>query len=206
MNMSSVFHYTNIAGLLGILEGDLLFATDYRYLNDLSEGQVIRELVLPIFESEVASITPKLIERRWLKKEFYDEHGVGSHRIQAEELYRSLARAADNVSPFFVLSFCRHEEGSAAYNQGLLSQWRGYSQGGGFAVEFDEDALDVLMEAENEQFCYATLRSDDVRYVGHEAVFDRKLFEGVAGEMIWYLFEEQRWMCLLSLEEKISTR
>ncbi len=38
--MSSVFHYTDSAGLLGILSSKSLFATDYRYLNDVSEGSM----------------------------------------------------------------------------------------------------------------------------------------------------------------------
>jgi hypothetical protein len=45
--MASVFHYTDGAGLLGILSSKSLFATDYRYLNDVSEGSMIRQLLLP---------------------------------------------------------------------------------------------------------------------------------------------------------------
>lgn len=189
--MSSVFHYTDTVGLLGILENETLFATDYRYLNDSSEGEVVHELLLPIFEAEIAKITPKLIEKKWLKKEFYDEHGVSGHRLQAEVLYKSINRATNSVSPFFVLSFCRHKEGGSAYKHGLLSQWRGYAHGGGFAIEFDEDALDELMQAEQNQFCYALFKSSDVKYEKFEDGFDPKLFEGVAGEMIRRLFEDE---------------
>src|SRR4029077_19426106 len=100
--MPSLFHYTDAKGLLGILESETLFATDYRYLNDATEGQVIRELIMPILEAEVAQITPQLIEKRWLIKDFYHEHGVSGHPMQAEKLYASLVRAVNNVSPFFV--------------------------------------------------------------------------------------------------------
>jgi hypothetical protein len=136
--MSSVFHCTDAAGVIGILENETLFATDYRYLNDFREGQVIKELVLPIFEEEVAAITPKLIEKKWLKKEFYDEHGIAAHRLQAESMFNALNRATDNINPFFVVSFCEHNENGPAYKHGVLSQWRGYAQGSGFALEFDE--------------------------------------------------------------------
>jgi hypothetical protein len=66
---SSVFHYTDAAGLLGILSSETLFATDYRYLNDSTEAALIRELLLPLFESEVAEVTLSLFKR------------VGSSRI-----------------------------------------------------------------------------------------------------------------------------
>jgi len=46
--MPSVFHYTDSAGLIGILTSKSLFATDYRYLNDVTEGSMIRQLILPI--------------------------------------------------------------------------------------------------------------------------------------------------------------
>jgi hypothetical protein len=186
--MSSVFHYTSAAGLIGIFENDSLFASDYRYLNDSSEGRVIRDLLLPVFQAEVAEITPKLIKRGWLKKDIYDDHGVSAHRLQAESLYNSISRATDNVSPFFVVSFCRHDEQSTAYKHGLLSQWRGYAQGGGFAVEFDEDGLDELMRAEQKEFCYAGFKSADVKYDKFEDAFDPKKFAGVAASMIGRLF------------------
>src|SRR5262249_37150111 len=54
--MASVFHYTDSAGLLGILSSRSLFATHYRYLNDISEGSLIRELILPILENEIIEI------------------------------------------------------------------------------------------------------------------------------------------------------
>jgi hypothetical protein len=178
--MNSVFHYTDISGLLGILRNKSLFATDYRYLNDSSEGQIIRELLLPIFESEVASLTPKLIERKWLKREVYDEHGLSSHRLQAESLYSAMIRATNNVSPFFVLSLCRHEESDDVFAHGLLSQWRGYAQGGGFAIEFDEGGLDSLMSEEPRRYCYMGFKSSDVQYDKYQRIFEREKFEGVA--------------------------
>lgn len=189
--MPSVFHYTDARGLLGILSSESLFATDYRYLNDLTEGTVIRNLLMPIFEAEVAQITPKLVQRGWLKKGFYDQHGVSGHRLQAEKVYSSLARPIDNIAPFFVLSFCRHEHGSEAFGHGLLSQWRGYADRGGFAIEFDEQELDQLMKSEVEEYAYAGMKSDDVRYGKFDELFDPKIYAGVAGEMTRSLFDDQ---------------
>lgn len=189
--MPSIFHYTDAAGLIGILQNETLYATDYRYLNDSSEGQVIKELLLPIFESEIASITPKLIEKNWLKPAFYEEYGIGGHRLQAESVYGALIRTTDNVSPFFVSSFCRHKEDSSAYEHGLLSQWRGYASGSGFALEFDEGKLDDLVKAEQERYCYAGFKWDSVIYKDYEKGFERKEFEGIAGELIRTFFESE---------------
>jgi hypothetical protein len=58
--MSSIFHYTDADGLLGILSTNSLYATHYKYPNDITEAATVRELLLPILESEIAVITPKL--------------------------------------------------------------------------------------------------------------------------------------------------
>ena len=186
--MASVFHYTDTAGLQGILSNESLFATDYRYLNDAAEVGVVRDLLMPILESEIAEITPKLVEKKWLGKEFYTEYGAAGHGMQAESMYRALMRATDNVTPLFVTSFCRHDEGSESFAHGLLSQWRGYGGSGGFAIEFDEDKFGELMQEESEQYAYVVLKWDDVRYDGYDALFDKKTYSGVAGQMICDLF------------------
>jgi hypothetical protein len=189
--MASVFHYTDAPGLLGILSSEALFASDYRFLNDAAEGARIRDLIMPILESEVAEITPRLIAKGWLQKSFYTEYGAEAHRLQAESMYRAIVRATDNVSPAFVLSFCRHEKGTQEFEHGLLSQWRGYAAQGGFAIEFDEGELDAIMKIENEQYAHAALRSNDVSYGDHGDLFDPEVYKGVAGQMIWDMFKSR---------------
>lgn len=186
--MPSVFHYTDSAGLLGILSSRSVFATDYRYLNDATEGSLIQDLIVPILESEVAEIMPKLVSEGLIKG-FYEFHGVSGHRSQAEGFYKSLVTVVNKVSPLFILSFCRHEQGSHQFQHGLLSQWRAYAGSGGFAMEFDEGGLDELMRRECEKFAYAGLKSSDVRYEKYNEVFDRETYMGVAGEMIRRMFE-----------------
>lgn len=187
--MTSIFHYTDTAGLLGILLSQSLFATDYRYLNDTTEAAAIRDLLLPILHSEISSITPKLIERKWLRKEYFDENGLGTDQMQADAVYRAFSRALDNVSPFFIASFCEHKTGSYEFENGLLSQWRGYAQSGGFAIEFEETELGTLMKAENDAYAYAKIKSDNVRYDNFDKLFKSEVYNGVAGEMIRTIFE-----------------
>jgi hypothetical protein len=187
--MPSIFHYTDAGGLIGIIGSGAIHATDYRYLNDSMEGGEIRKLLLPILEAKTAKITAKLTEEHLLSAAFYKEHGEQGHRLQAEASYRAFVRAANNVTPLFVTSFCRHDEGSEIFENGLLSQWRGYAVGGGFAVEFDEANIDTLVLEESSKFCYAGIKTEDVLYDRFERAFDRKDYEGLAGAMIQKTFE-----------------
>ena len=139
--MASLFHYTNAAGLLGILSSQTLFASDYRFLNDATEVGIIRDLALPVFEAEIAEIMPKLTEKGWVRG-FYEFHGASGHRSQAEGFFKTLLRLVNDVTPLFVLSFCKHDEDSEEFKHGLLSQWRGYGEAGAFAIELDEIAVD----------------------------------------------------------------
>jgi Protein of unknown function (DUF2971) len=185
--MSSVFHYTDSAGLLGILSSKSLFATDYRYLNDVSEGSLIRDLILPILEDEIAEIMPRLAEKGLLRG-FYETHGARGHRLQAEGFYKSLVNSLDATTPPFVLSFCWHTE-KKTIKHGLLSQWRGYAGAAGFAIEFAEDELVELIKVEGDTFAYPWMKSDYVRYKGYDDLFDPKVYRGVAGELTRRMFE-----------------
>jgi hypothetical protein len=88
INVPSVFHYTDTAGLLGILASRCLLATDYRYLNDATEGSLIKDLIVPILESEITELIPKLVAKGLIKG-FYEFHGASGHRSLAEGFYRS---------------------------------------------------------------------------------------------------------------------
>jgi hypothetical protein len=186
--MASIFHYTDAVGLKGILLSETLFATDYRFLNDTSEVGIIRDLVLPVLEAEIAEITPKLVKKSLLKG-FYEFHGMSGHRLQAEGFFRTLLRLINDISPLFVLSFCKHDVGSKEFEHGLLSQWRGYGEAGGFAVEFDEAGMDELLKVEIEKFAYVGFKADDVLYDKYERLFVPDDFKGLAGEMIRRIFE-----------------
>jgi len=186
--LASIFHYTDAVGLSGILQSDSLFASDYRFLNDASEMRIVRDLLLPVFETEIAELMPRLIQKGWVKG-FYEFHGQSGHRLQAEGFFKTLIRLLNEVSPLFVLSFCRHDEGTEEFTHGLLSQWRGYGNAGGFAIEFDEIRIDELLKAEMERFAYAGWKSAEVIYEDYNKLFRIEDFKGVAGEMIRRMFE-----------------
>jgi Protein of unknown function (DUF2971) len=188
--MTSIFHYTTPAGLLGILSSGSLFATDYRFLNDASEGAIIKQFVLPTLEAEAAAVTTALLAKG-IAKNFYKDHGEAVHRLQAEQLYRVFMTAVNNSAPFFVVSFCRHDEGTEEYANGLLSQWRGYGESGGFAIEFDEELIDQLVHREMSCYAYLGFKSCDVTYAGAGTKFDTLPYKGVAAQMIKIVFAEE---------------
>jgi hypothetical protein len=187
----SIFRYTDARGLTGIIKSGAIHATHYRYLNDSAEGGEIRKLLLPMLEAETATVTAKLVEAKLLSKDFYKEYGSEGHRIQAEGLYRAIERTANNVTPAFVASFCRHDEGTEVFENGLLSQWRGYAFGGGFSIEFDEAEIDKLAAQEAEKYAHAGLRTEDVLYDKFDREFKAADYEGLAGAMIAQIFEGQ---------------
>jgi hypothetical protein len=185
--MPSVFHYTDSVGLLGILSANSLFATDHRYLNDVSEGGMIRDLILPIFQAEIAEVMPKLVDNG-LFEGFYEYHGARANQLTAEGFYRSLLNLMEAHTPLFVLSFCRHKE-PKTIQHGLLSQWRAYAGSAGFAIEFDELGLGELIDAEVATFAYSLIKPGDVRYKGYDDLLDPEVYRGVAGEFIRVMLE-----------------
>jgi hypothetical protein len=48
------YHYTDAAGLIGILTSHRLWATDIRFLNDPSEGRYLHEKLLTLMESKAS--------------------------------------------------------------------------------------------------------------------------------------------------------
>src|SRR5436309_12095420 len=98
-------------------------------------------------------------------------------------------RGLNDVTPLFVLSFCKHDEDSEEFKHGLLSQWRGYGEAGAFAIELDEIAVDELLKVEMKKFAYAGSKSDNVLYEKYATLFLADDFKGIAGEMTRRIFE-----------------
>jgi hypothetical protein len=104
-----VYHYTDAAGLIGMLQSNKIWATDYRFLNDKSEVGHTRKAVRSIVSTALGSCKDETCAK------FYRE-------ILA---YQEVESTADSY--VFSLS----EEGDD------LGQWRGYAKEGyGFTVGF----------------------------------------------------------------------
>jgi hypothetical protein len=105
---------TTAAGLKGILDSKSLWASDYRFLNDTSEFRY----GLAIITSEIES----------------NENDIKSGSVDAWLMLESLRAEIDRFGMFALVA-------SLSTKGDLLSQWRGYNGGKGYAVGINEDWL-----------------------------------------------------------------
>lgn len=107
---SVLFHYTTQAGLLGVLEGDAIWATKIHYLNDSSEYQLALDLAEGFLNSLLVG------ERSKIKK-------------------RKVHCLLENLQTIASMNVCVC---SFSAERDLLSQWRAYSgKPGGYSIGFD---------------------------------------------------------------------
>jgi len=110
-----IYHYCNLDALISILKNQIIWASNYKYLNDSTEIQS----AIDVIEKNI-----DLIESGFV--------GVKG-RIA---LFRSLKRAMSGYD-YYITSFSKKAD--------VLSQWRGYAQNGrGVCIGFDEKCLEEL--------------------------------------------------------------
>lgn len=108
-----LYHYTSLAGMLGILRTNRIWATDARYLNDVNESRQIW-LVLERYVRELM------------------RRGEGRGKLDLDQLLRSIHSFEHSIS--FIASFSEARD--------MLSQWRAYSGAGpGICIAFAAEAL-----------------------------------------------------------------
>ena len=100
-----------------------------------------------------------------------------------------MASATDQVAPYFIVSFCMHEEGADHHTDGLLSQWRGYARGG-FAIEFDELKLDELTKQENADCRLQGIMTNAVHYRDFDQFVEADRFKGFAASLFKAVLEQ----------------
>lgn len=182
-----LFHYTTAAGLLGIVKDQVLWATHANYLNDTTELKILAGLLAPQISKELRSVVPKLEAAGAFTSELMKTFGEGLFDDQAQRICRAIMRSVENTAPIYITSFCMHAEDSEESRHGLLSQWRGYARGG-FAIEFDEKALDSLTLSDSKQSLqmFATRK---VAYRDHEKHANLDRFNGAGTAMLRAAFQ-----------------
>lgn len=107
---STVFHYTTVEGLIGIVESDDLWLTDYGFLNDATEVRYGLNLLSSVLQdAAVANEDPRTIE-----------------------LITAWSKKVESPPPHRVCLACFSCDGDS------LSQWRGYGSGASaVAIGFD---------------------------------------------------------------------
>jgi len=176
-----LFHYTDAQGLIGILQKRCLFATHADFLNDSSECKLLKSIVAPQLADEFRAAEKKYPRLSELKK---------TPEELVDAVFNTLLATIERTSPFYITSFCLHEEGSKAFEHGLLSQWRGYANGG-FAIQFDEDDIDEMRNLEHAKFSHAGLLTEKVHYENHADKVDLTKFVGMAGSMILTIADDK---------------
>ncbi|HEX9947387.1 MAG TPA: DUF2971 domain-containing protein [Allosphingosinicella sp.] len=122
---SVLYHYTDAAGLMGMLKGGKVWATDYRFLNDKSEVGHSKAIIREILADRLK--------------------GSGSDDLK--KLYAEILayQDMDPVEDPFLFSFSEDPDD--------LSQWRGYARDGqGFTIGFCGPTLYALALPEEAHF------------------------------------------------------
>lgn len=111
-NINNCCHYTNIKGLLGILESECIFATHFSCLNDSKEFIWARELLFPVIREIIKENTSPTIDSLLI-----DQETKRFLEILYKPLYSEL--------PLFLFCSSLHDKKD---NDGLLTLWRAYGK------------------------------------------------------------------------------
>lgn len=163
-----LYHYTTWSGLLGIINSQSLWATHYKFLNDYSEIVLFRNKLVSLIIPYVRESYEKFLEEFPNKQQQINQNGGLDRIVQhdAEVVVDAQYHATGNE--IYILSFCGEHNNSYVNDNGLLSQWRGYSSGGGFAIVFDTLKLEQIFEAEASNYEYSAMHLSSVIYSNDE--------------------------------------
>ena len=128
--VETLFHYTTAAGLLGILRDSRLWASDLRFLNDAQEAVYARDVVLDAVRDMENPV----------RDPGHFAHKYGDEAIETFSRYQGMVVEKVLTSEFgvFVACFCESSD--------LLSQWRGYGEDHGYAIEFTTVGLEQSLQ------------------------------------------------------------
>lgn len=178
-----LYHYTTWGGLTGILKNRCFWATHHRFLNDYSETLLFKprlvEFVRPIIQSEVEKFISahSQPQQRQIMADINAKGGLNDFldhmaKVLVQSLYQPLEEISDG---FYLTSFCGGAKDSYVNENGMLSQWRGYGQDGGFALVLKTEKLEEMMALEHNAFDYVRVDMDTVIYSDDEKKWDTEL-------------------------------
>jgi hypothetical protein len=189
-----LYHYTTWEGLLGILKNQNLRATHYKFLNDYSEIVLFRDKLISLILPYVREAYEKLVEDSpHIEKEINQEGGLGQV-IQHDTEGVVDAQYRVTGDDIYILSFCGQHKNPHINSNGLLSQWRGYGAGGGFALVFSSKKLEEMLEIETKKFEYSPMYFSDVIYSDDENRLREELSEdlSIIADVVKLLFDYQK--------------
>ncbi len=176
----NLYHYTTWEGVLGILRSRSLWATHYKFLNDYSEIKLFRDrlvrLVLPYVREEYDGLI-KRSPHVWCK---IDEEGGLDQAVQHDTEAFVDAQYHATGDEIYIVSFCGEHNNPHVNRNGLLSQWRAYGSGGGFALVFDTEKLEETLSLEVKNYEYGMIHLSDVVYSDDETKLQEEFSENLS--------------------------
>lgn len=168
-----LFHYTGIAGLTGIIKSQKLRATHALFTNDEAEILAFKPLLPEILRPAFTKAYDNLISSSPKIANDAEQHGgmdecIGRRAIWFTNKMYNVLLGNGEKKPFavpYITSFSADaEKDKEIAEHGLLSQWRGYGQHGGYAIVFDSFKLEELLKEEHGKWEYKSLFSADAVY------------------------------------------
>lgn len=168
-------HYTNLAGLQGIVSSGTLWATRFDKLNDSTEVHHLRHRLVDAVTGPMCEAVEQVVgrkarheRRRLLRKDSIQDIARNEAAALVDSIYEVSFTGRVNSHPFavpYIASFCSHcGDDDYLRDNGLLSQWRGYGGRERYALVFDTRALEVSLKAETATFSYMFGNFGDVIY------------------------------------------
>lgn len=182
---TNLWHYTTLEGLEGILRDQCLWATHFRYLNDVSEFEYSKQILGDLFFPDIKKIIEDYCgDHPEANIQVQEYGGIDSFsKLETNDTLEILYLALLTDSPikdnrFYsmpcLLSFSNvNLDDNFIQENGLLSQWRGYGVDGGYALIFDKEQLCRFFEEEKSFYYYVVADNGDVHYCrGDKTVFN----------------------------------
>jgi Protein of unknown function (DUF2971) len=163
-----IYHYTTIEGCQGILENQVLHASNIAFLNDRKELRYVDDFIRCLVEARFNEMFSDLQTRK-IMTERVDIPMLSQY--ESSNFIDSIHKISRKVSPIFIVSFCRANSIFVEQN-GILSQWRGYGRDGGIALRFEVEQLESICKAESKKYVLMSTFVGDVIYGEGDPEFD----------------------------------
>jgi len=165
-------HYTNLDGLLGIVDSNTLWATHFSCLNDSTEVMLLKQPMTDILTSRtlkaVRTADGANRHARRTMARAGNPHPVVEYTASFLEAMFAAAFRAEAIEPLaepYIASFCAHSSNrSYERENGLLSQWRAYGGGERYCIVFDTQKMIGLLDREFHRHYWTYIRLAEVHY------------------------------------------
>jgi Protein of unknown function (DUF2971) len=168
---ANLYHYTDWNGLHGIVKTQTIWASNIRFLNDQTELLLAKEPLTRLFLPKARELAAELVKRKQASNVEIERFG-GLEGMSVDLTGKYIDSVYEVTGDdFYIVSLCGVPSNEHTRVNGLLSQWRGYGSGGGFAIVFATKELENLLEVEAKTFAYGASLIGDVIYSDDEKMF-----------------------------------